>query len=509
MQGNSLLEQYKGMDLSRIMENKTVSFGAMQIPFLENDVDESRRQLIALRKEYFHTYDKERKKNLRKAMREKVQQLIDLTTNNLGGTYNDKHSETIDLVGIDIASTPEFFLWHTWFNDVFEKGGFDIVIGNPPYFVYEGKNKGEIATLKKISQYKIAFGGKLNAYKLFLAHALNCLVKKTGITCFIFQNSFMADLQAANLREYVLNNCQILSIDSFPERDNKRKRVFESVKMSVCILLVKNEKTYNPFIVNIWNDRNKTSGTLTSFSKSEIDVIDGKGHSIPRIPENLKSVIIKMLKKRFYSIKCYEGELNVTSHRQYFSTNNSLPVIMKGAGIQRYYFTYNMSQGSIEYLKEKEYLKDLGTSEKAQHHYLKRIVMQGMTGANDKIRLVMTIVPAGMYLGHSCKYIMPIENLPLECILAIMNSKIANTFFKCFSTNSNVNGYEIEFIPIPLIDKNVQSILVEKVTAILSVKTSNCNNSTLRIENEIDKIVYNLYGLTPEEIAIVEGTNNE
>ena len=494
MQGNSLLEQYKGVRLDNIYSNS----GQMELAFDEETA--ARMLFLEHIYKYFKEDDHDKKKALLVLIDNAVKSLVKAKT--LG---NEEIAESID--SLDLRNNTDFFLWHTWFNDVFENGGFDIVIGNPPYFVYEGKNKGEIATLKKIKDFKIAMGGKLNAYKLFLAHALNCLVKKSGINCFIFQNSFMADLQAANLREYTLSNCQILSIDSFPERDSKKKRVFESVKMSVCILLMKNIKGKKPFLVNIWDDRDKTSGTNTSFSKSEIDAIDKEGHTIPRISEELKPIIIKMLKHKKINIKCNEGELNVTSHRRYFSTDNSLPVIMKGAGIQRYYHTFNMSQGSIEYLQEDTYLRDLGTSEKAQHHYSRRIVMQGMTGANDKIRLVMTIVPEGMYLGHSCKYIMPIDELPLECILAIMNSKIANAFFRCFSTNSNVNGYEVENIPIPKIPKDIQSELTEKVSYILSAKQKDNYSKTLDVEQEIDQLVYKLYNLTPEEIAIVEGNN--
>jgi hypothetical protein len=219
----------------------------------------------------------------------------------------------------------------------------------------------------------------------------------------------MADQQAANLRNFVLNNCQILVIDSFPERDSKKKRVFESVKMSVCILLAKNSESNHRFLVNVWNDKYKSSGISTHFTKEEIAAIDPEYLTIPRLREDAKPVVLKMLKKRHINIKCWEGELNVTSHRPFFSTDSSLPVIMKGAGIQKYYYTFEMSQGQIEYLNEIEYLKKCGNSEKASHHKQDRIVMQGMTGANDKIRLVMTIVPKGMYLGHSCKYILPSE----------------------------------------------------------------------------------------------------
>ena len=106
-----------------------------------------------------------------------------------------------------------------------------------------------------------------------------------------------------------------------------------------------------------------------------------------------------------------------------------------------------MSQGQIEYLDETAYLSKFGNSEKAKHHKFERIAMQGMTGANDKLRIVMSIVPAGYYLGNSCNYILPQENIATKALLAILNSKPINWFFRCFSTNSNVNGYEVDNFP--------------------------------------------------------------
>lgn len=476
MQGNSLVESYKGLDLSNLLHSNNL--------FVAPKAEELGKYM----KRYFRATDNEEKRQLRENIDLAVKQCIDAAG----------IKDTVELPNTD------FFLWHTYFYDVFKEGGFDIVIGNPPYFVYEGNNKTELSTLKKIPELQIALGGKLNAYKLFLAHALNCILKETGINCFIFQNSFMADLQAANLRKHILNNCQILSIDSYPERDSKKKRVFKNVKMSVCIALIKKTNTYDPFIVNIWNDKYKSFGITTSFSKAEIDAIDPIFHSIPRISTELKPIIIKMIKKKHYTIKCNEGELNVTSHRPYFISDENKPVIMKGAGIQRYYYTFKMSQGKIEHLKEEDYLKVYGKSEKSQHHCSPRIVMQGMTGANDKIRLVMTIVPEGMYLGHSCKYIMPINNIDLKVILAIMNSKIANAFFRCFSTNSNVNGYEVENIPLPFVSEQMQSSIILLVDQIFSAKKHHSLADTSALEAEIDRLVYHLYDLTYDEVKIVD-----
>ena len=147
-----------------------------------------------------------------------------------------------------------------------------------------------------------------------------------------------------------------------------------------------------------------------------------------------------MISKRAFSAKCYEGELNVTFHKAFFNQITSNPIILKGASIQRYYYTLQMSQGQIEYLDEVPYLAKFGNSEKAKHHRFERIAMQGMTGANDKLRIVMSIVPAGYYLGNSCNYILPQENIATKALLAILNSKPINWFFRCFSTNSNVNG---------------------------------------------------------------------
>lgn len=399
-----------------------------------------------------------------------------------------------------------FFDWEMCFSEVFPQG-FDIVIGNPPYFVYEGNNKDELPAIREQKEYEIAFGGKLNAYKLFLASSLNNLVKQDGINCYIFQNSFMADLQAVNLRRHVLDNCQILTIDSYPERDNRRKRVFESVKMSVCILLVKNTNTDLSFIVNIWDDKDKSSGITTKFTKNEIKTIDPSYLTIPRLSEEAKPIIIKMINHRCISINCYEGELNVSSHRPFFSDDASLPEIMKGAGIQKYYYTFDMSQGEIEYLKEKEYLNRCGNSEKAYHHSSSRIVMQGMTGANDTIRLIMCIVPEGMYLGHSCKYIMPSDEISQKCLLGFMNSKLANFFFRCFSTNSNVNGYEIEAIPICEIPTNCCEIIEASVEETMRLKSKDHSADISEKEKTIDILVYLLYGLTYDEVMVVENAS--
>ena len=85
-----------------------------------------------------------------------------------------------------------------------------------------------------------------------------------------------------------------------------------------------------------------------------------------------------------------------------------------------------------------------------------------------------------------------------------MNSKPANFFFRCFSTNSNVNGYEIEAIPIPSITTTKQKKIIALVDKIFAAKKANSQMDTSVWEEEIDFIVYKLYGLTKKEIKVVK-----
>lgn len=193
----------------------------------------------------------------------------------------------------------------------------------------------------------------------------------------------------------------------------------------------------------------------------------------------------------------------MTIHRNFFSCDTTFPKVLKGASIQRYFWTEDVSQGVNETVDEVAYLKAFPKSEKSSHHAIPRIAMQGMTGANDKIRIVATLIDNNLYLAHSCNYIIPVEGFELKYILGILNSKLVNWYFRCFSTNSNVNSYEIENIPFPNISIEQQQPIAKLVDSILSAKNSDANADTSTYEHEIDLLVYHLYGLTYNEMKII------
>ncbi|MBP9715064.1 MAG: Eco57I restriction-modification methylase domain-containing protein [Candidatus Pacebacteria bacterium] len=388
------------------------------------------------------------------------------------------------------------------------KDGFDIVIGNPPYFVYQGHSKNEIEILKEIDLYKKAQGGKLNAFKLFLAKGAD-LLKNKGVLSFIFQNSFLADNGSKKIRQFFLNEQRIISIDSFPERDNAKKRVFESVKMSVCIMLAINEKVADySFVLKVWEDKDRLNGWKTLFSNKELLGYDSIAQQIPYLKDNEKLIFKTFfLKKDLEKIKCYEGELNMTFHKHLFSKNLTYPKVIKGAQVQRYFLTDNMSQGEVDYVDEEKYLSE-NKGEKSFHHESDRIAIQGITGANDKIRIIAAIVPSGCYIANSCNYIFNIPTrYTINSVLGILNSKFINWIFRKTSTNSNVNTYEISNLSFPKIDTKSKNIIINKISdnveKILVIKNNNNENNTKEIEFEIDELVMDLYELTEQEKEII------
>jgi len=505
MQGNSLLEQYKGVPLDDIYDSSR----QMMLAF---DEETTARMLLKEHMySYFNTEDHNKKSELLQSIDNAVKSLVKAKT--LG---NPEVSAAID--ALDLRNNQEFFLWHTWFNDVFANGGFDIVIGNPPYgLINKRQNQGDgvivpseiLEQYKKSTFYDAAKGGMLNIFRLFVIHG-GSLLKQKGIFCEIFPLAFTCDLSAAKLREHIFNNYTILHIDAFPERDNPQKRVFASAKMSVCIVKFTKEKTRSnrPFSLRI--NREPYTEELKDcsiYTLKQIKCIDAKNYTIPLTETKDSEVLVKVYSKSspFGLIgKCYTGEIDMTFCKNAFTKDPSDCKMLRGAHVDRYIERKEISQGETLFLD----FNILSTLKKGLGQDLfesPRIIMQGITGVNERIRLKMTLVN-NTYCANSVNYCKFNTMDEAKYMLAIFNSKLLNYIFKLLSTNSNVNGYEVDNLPIAKeIQVDYKNRLIKLVDEIFSSKQVSIESDTSALEHEIDLLVYDLYGLTPEEIAIVEG----
>ena len=446
-----------------------------------------------------------------------LEKLKPLFFNETNPTKKQEYKKQIDALISKITNGNTEFDFEVYFSEVFhEEGGFDVVIANPPYDVYEGHRKDEITQIRALPRYDIAKGGKLNAYKIFLAKSIT-LQKQNGILCEIFQNSFLTDNSAKNIRNYFLRHQRILRIDSFPERDDTQRRVFENAKMSVCILLSASLKLDQPYLfdLNIWEDKHLTKAKKITFTNMDIIKFDEENAPIPLISEKELPILRKLsLFPKFKEFSfCYQGEINLTVHKRLlYTVKKQYAPVVKGAAIQKWHTVKKMSQGETVYLDEKTYLmKNKGA--KSRHHNLKRIVTQGITGVDEKIRLKATYLNEGTYCAHSTNYVMINDgNIRYHYLLALLNSSILNWYFKVFSTNSNVNSYEVNNLPVCKIPSTEEEFFMSLVNQILDITKDEdyLQNPAERskvefLQAEIDQLVYKLYGLTEEEINIVEG----
>lgn len=382
--------------------------------------------------------------------------------------------------------------------------GFDIVIGNPPYgLINKKQNKeksivmpeAELNYYKTCDYYKPAIGGMINIFRLFVLRSIR-LLSNNGIFSEIFPLAFIGDLSISKLRKYIFDNHQILFVEAFPERDNEHKRVFEGVKMSVCILNLQKVKSHKKFYIRINDNRYVDSNLVKNYLDEElIKVLDEKHMSFPLTSPEETALLIKVFakSKRFSEIgKCNTGEIDMTFCKDAFTSDENNTVLLKGAIIDRYILRRKMSQGEVVYINEKKLSKIKPINRELFVN--ERIVLQGITGVNEKTRLKMMIVQ-NAFCANSLNYLTINYNIENKVLLGLFNSKLLNFIFSKFSTNSNVNGYEIDNLPICLNNNHFQSI-IELVTYVLQLNLS--DKSSIFFESIIDAIVYESY--FPEEI---------
>ena len=493
MQGNSLLESYKGVDLDvtskklKTGKDTKKTRGVLSLGFEETDVQKTIQDLV---KSYFSITDH--------TLRAQRRQQIDKYVKDYIKVCAEGNHEVQDAVDELEIPNDQFFLWHTYFADVFEQGGFDIVIGNPPYNEVRDLDKELQESYKKSLFYAQARGGRLNLFQFFYPLALYIL-KSYGICSFITQNSILAEESAIGNRKMIFSDSLVLKVDSFPERDNVRLRVFESVKMSVAILLIRKQTNIvdQTFHVNVWKDKFMSSKSILKISKQEIMQVYPNDLVIP-ICDNIRwNILSKMRSVGIFSINAQAGEIDMTKYKSNFSQDKIAYRVVTGAQVLRYRLTDTPSQGSVLYLKK----VDLSESRYAAFEQ-ERIVMQRITGVDSKIRIIATMLPKCTYCANSTNYISGCSNqIDLLYLLGVLNSKSIDFFFKQTSTNTNVTSKEIAKFPI-LVNVNSISVITKLVKEILDLKQRMFDTSAL--ENQIDFLVYHLYGLTYDEVLIVD-----
>ena len=489
MQGNSLIESYKGIDLSRISNRLRGGQSKSTQLLLGLDSDFSKKNLQRLMRDYFSVTDHKHKASMRQAINDEVKRLI---TDFIGGT-------AADLAELDPSANQDFFLWHTWFKDIFDNGGFDIVIGNPPYFQMK---KGLVDKLK----YPYSEGkdkGKQNIYKLFVEHAYNIL-SNGGICALITQSSLMCDSSSQYTRELLIKKTNVYQIIEFPKvAPHPEGQLFKGALVATCIVLFSKDTPCNnhTFLLSANND-------LTTINSFDFAVIPQQtplrfypqGFYFPLIRHDDFYVIEKMNEGTTFLGNMIQsssqGDFNLTNESFCFSTRLTDVKMYRGCHVHRFYIEDEVE----EYIQNNHKASYISRNEHGVF-----LVCQNISGMTDKQRFNVAISKNKRCLfGHTVNKIELKSMYNPKYIMAILNSKVIDWYFRKTSTNNHVNIYELEQLPIPRATHEQQQPIIDIVDNLIQQKRANPNSDTSSLEQEIDKLVYQLYNLTPEKIAIIE-----
>jgi len=167
--------------------------------------------------------------------------------------------------------------------------------------------------------------------------------------------------------------------------------------------------------------------------------------------------------------------------------------------VDRYYI-----KGEVSYIKYGDWLyapREPSIFEKP------RIIYQLIRNISLKRRIVATYLDIKLYSDRNTGLIFVKQNIKLDIkyILGILNSNLLNYIHAKSHNSTYISFPSIESLPFAIAEPSVQQKIVTLVDYILLARRANPQVDTSALEREIDQLVYQLYGLTEEEIKIVEG----
>ena len=478
MQGNSLLEQYKGVDLSNITELKQDKVGTYQTTMFDDMLDVLRLDLRKKLDEYYNCTDHKRKAILKQGIINNVKQQL------------KEQSINVDFGDLDLSGNNQFMLWHTWFYDVFSQGGFDIVIGNPPYVNIANFKDDKVRVLYQ-KQYKTV-RNKSDLYSIFTEQA-HYILRERGLCSFIFSNSWLGTDSFYLFRKFLVNGTRVIQLVDLPDK------VFDNATVKTCIILFSKESVDMNTIILIDYNGKVFSKMGYSLTYDSIKKFDNYPFSFDRNINLSKVASIKL-----GDIAGFSLGIKTSNDKKFISNipfKEDCYHLIRGRNIQRYntpisdewiwyrpdLFMEKVGAGPrrIEYFttSPKILIQDIATEICAtidENKYL----------CNDTINLIYKLNK-----GYSFQY-----------ILGLLNSKAVRFWHKkVFPEGLHIKIYQLKEIPIPSIKEEEQKPFIMLVNQILAIKRRNISEDTSDLESEIDHLVYNLYGLTEEEIKIIEG----
>lgn len=560
--GNSLVSNYKGIklfDRSMLVSNKIRKNSSNQLSYLFFNSDEVIDKLTNKKLQYYEENNRQKKRDLKDEIGILSDELI---IHRLTETGNEKFIPEYNKIK-DAKSKP-FFIWELEFIQVFKNnGGFDVIIGNPPY-VKEYTNKKVFEPLKNNKYYQ----GKMDLWYFFGTNGIN-LLSKNGIECFIAPNNWITNDGASKFRNKVLEETEIKIFVDFGNykvfnsaaiqtmiyllTKKKPKKVYE-VNYSKLLTDVVTVETLNSFLYGMQPSSYYTKynckfepallkDKYINFHKPEIkDILDkmlvnaeflnnneaGQGIVAPQDVLNGKSADVLgpthevgegvfVLNNDELESLCLQNAEKIIVKPYYTAEEMSKYTKIKENRKWILYCDSDMNSNIENFPNIKKHLDkyfDIITSSNKPyglHRARNEELFQ-----NEKILSLrkcseptFTYVNEDSYVSQSY-YIIKTKRFDNMYLTGLFNSKLIK-FWLHFQGKMQGDNYQIDKEPITGIPIAIPNDTIQNNIALLVNNVINCKldkKDTNALEHELDALVYELYSLDKEDIKIIERSIN-
>jgi type I restriction-modification system DNA methylase subunit len=423
------------------------------------------------------------------------------------------------------------FKWEEEFEAIMKEGGFDALVGNPPWVFTRGEHFSDLEkeyfdsylserNIIQPKKGKNIQSGKLNLYSLFILRSID-LMKNGSVLGFIVPNNILRTTTYDIVRKYILDNCKILSVVDLSIG------VFEGVTASTIILLVQKEidkRIRDENEIQIISDITDLKSEKYKEQKMEQRYYyqnPSFTFNILASPESVKlSRKIEESTRKLGSLCKYIIEGIVASRERDVADkklNDSYKPFLVGKDIGRYKINYRGKW--ICYDRRR-----LHRARPEEVFLSNKILIQRISGGSTP--LVAALDEDKRYTFASINNIVLKGDVKysLRYILALLNSRLLNWYYATnFSNKSeltvNVSKTFLQEIPIKTLSESQQQPLIQLANKMLVLNSrlseigDKKTEERAKIEEEISKtdvkidgLIYEIYGINEAEKEIIKST---
>ena len=422
---------------------------------------------------------------------------------NIRTKLNSFHSNFSERAHTDI----DFFDWEIMFSNVFAEDGFDIVIGNPPYVDIKELPNSDVKLYFNLFK---TMSNRINLYSIFIEKGYSLCCKK-GVLSYINPNSMLVNGSYLKMRKLIVDDVEL--VVKLPDD------VFHSAKVETIIFQLLKGNVGECIRTFCFGNADKLD--LTSISLATRNRLLWKKDNDVRfnIFSNQATLfLLSKIESKANELGTYvQTSLGITPYDKYkghdstmikgrvFHSNtkidSSYVPLISGKNITPYY----VSDSVKEYLKYGDWL---GAPREKKFFVNEKIIIRQIVGDNLRIIAAYSDMPHFFTQVGFSLIAKNNDSNTLKVILAILNSRLMSYYHKeKFLDTQKVLFQKILIAnakKLPIVLPSNKEKIVEVVNRILTAKRANPAADTSVEEQEIDRLVYHLYGLTYDEVKIVD-----